>query len=105
MVSGEFLDRIDERLRTIRGQPDRPFGGVKLLAIADFLKLPPVSQVSARHQSRKGFCPALFMNRGYAFQSRVWAELKIDTDIFNTTINFSVGRVQRTLFEAIHLIF
>ena len=79
MVSGEFLDRIDERLRTIRGQPDRPFGGVQLLAIGDFLQLPPVSQVSARHQSRKGFCPALFLNRGYAFQSRVWAELKIDT--------------------------
>ena len=79
MVSGEMLDRVDERLRIIRGQPDVPFGGIQLIAIGDFLQLPPVSQVSARLQSGKGFCPALFLNRGYAFQARVWAELKIAT--------------------------
>lgn len=79
MVSGEFLDRVDERLRKIRGQLDLPFGGIQLLAIGDFLQLPPVSQVSTRQKSRKGFCPALYLNRGYAFQARVWAELKIDT--------------------------
>lgn len=79
MVSGEFLDRSDERLREIRGAPDVPFGGVQLLAIGDFLQLPPVSGVSAREKSRKGFCPALFLNRGYAFQARVWQELEMKT--------------------------
>lgn len=41
MVRVDLIDAIDARLRTIRNDP-RPFGGVQLVMVGDFLQLPPV---------------------------------------------------------------
>lgn len=61
MLSGELLDRIDEllrRLRTLAGQPSRPFGGVQLVLLGDFYQLSPIVE---RREGRG--CPHLFLNR------------------------------------------
>lgn len=42
MVSAELFDVLDELMRAIRGQLDKPFGGVQVVALGDFLQLPPV---------------------------------------------------------------
>jgi len=41
MVRADILDAIDARLRAARG-PGKPFGGVQLVMVGDFLQLPPV---------------------------------------------------------------
>jgi len=41
MVRADILDGIDVRLRLARGD-DRPFGGVQVVLVGDFLQLPPV---------------------------------------------------------------
>jgi ATP-dependent DNA helicase PIF1 len=41
MVRADVLDAIDARLRQSRGD-DRPFGGVQVVLVGDFLQLPPV---------------------------------------------------------------
>ena len=57
MVNGHLFDKLDHVLRTIRKNP-RPFGGIQIIAIGDFLQLPPVSRGGGR---------AFF-----AFQSEAW---------------------------------
>jgi hypothetical protein len=41
MVRADILDGIDARLRMLRN-PNRPFGGVQVVMVGDFLQLPPV---------------------------------------------------------------
>jgi hypothetical protein len=44
MIPGRLLDYLDWHLRKVRGVPDAPFGGVQLVAVGDFLQLPPVAK-------------------------------------------------------------
>jgi ATP-dependent DNA helicase PIF1 len=57
MLPGRTLDYLDFHLRKLRDKPDRPFGGIQIIAVGDFLQLPPVAK-----------------NRKYdwAFKSRAW---------------------------------
>jgi len=57
MLHGRVLDFIDYVCRCIRGD-DRPFGGIQVIAVGDFLQLPPVSKTGTYD---------------WAFQSDAWA--------------------------------
>jgi ATP-dependent DNA helicase PIF1 len=61
MLDAALLDKVDAIARYARGR-DKPFGGVQVVFIGDFLQLPPVSKSAARSSS------------GYAFESAVWRE-------------------------------
>jgi len=71
MVRADVLDGIDRRLRDLH-DPGRPFGGVQVVMVGDFLQLPPVITESDRH---------LLENLGYetpfAFSARVMQETPI----------------------------
>jgi len=56
MIPGALLDYLDWHLRHVR-KVDSPFGGVQIVAVGDFLQLPPV----AKDQ-----------NYDWAFASRAW---------------------------------
>jgi ATP-dependent DNA helicase PIF1 len=43
MLDGELFDKLDSLARNIR-RDDRPFGGVQLLLVGDFLQLPPIKK-------------------------------------------------------------
>jgi ATP-dependent DNA helicase PIF1 len=80
MVSGEFLDRLSREVSMIR-RDERPFGGIQLIICGDFLQLPPIPPRNADVQDmraameEKGQEPDdLFLNRGFAFQSRTWRD-------------------------------
>jgi hypothetical protein len=42
MISGQLFDIMDDRLRLLKEQPDRSFGGVNMIFCGDFYQLPPV---------------------------------------------------------------
>lgn len=56
MVPADMLGHIDLALRIVRQCPDRPFGGMGVLAVGDVLQLPPVDASS-----------------GFVFRAPVWA--------------------------------
>ena len=43
MLPGRILELVDRVCREVRGDP-RPFGGIQVIAVGDFLQLPPVSK-------------------------------------------------------------
>jgi len=59
MLPGKILEFVDYVCRKVRGD-DRPMGGIQLVAVGDFLQLPPVSK-TGRYD--------------WAFASPVWANL------------------------------
>lgn len=75
MIAGEFFDRLSEHLTKVRRDP-RPFGGMQVVLFGDFLQLGPIDNTNERARGQ-GFCPALVLNRGWAFESWTWSELKL----------------------------
>lgn len=41
MVSGQLFDSLENTAREIR-KNNKPFGGIQLICVGDFLQLPPV---------------------------------------------------------------
>ncbi len=63
MISASLLDVLDEVLKTVRNS-SRPFGGLQLILLGDFLQLPPVSREA---DAERHFC----------FESVAWQEADI----------------------------
>ena len=63
MLGAEFLDKLDFIGRDIRREKEKPFGGLQIIFIGDFLQLPPV-------------------NAKWAFQSFVWKEMEADGSLY-----------------------
>lgn len=91
MMPGRTLDFIDYVCRNIRGD-DRSFGGIQVVAVGDFLQLPPVSKTGAYD---------------WAFKSDAWQELEFcavslrtihrqaDPEFVSLLNQFREGRVTR----------
>jgi len=80
MCSGEFFDRVSNHLALIRGRPREPFGGMQVVLMGDFLQLQPVCETKKHGAQEEGkFCPAVCLNRGFAFQSFTWDALELES--------------------------
>lgn len=66
MLPGRILEFVDHVCREVRGDA-RPFGGIQVIAVGDFLQLPPVAKTGAYD---------------WAFMSPVWSAL----DFSNVTL-------------------
>lgn len=66
MLPGRILEFVDYVCREVRGDA-RPFGGIQVIAVGDFLQLPPVSKTG---------------HYDWAFQSEAWTAL----DFSNVTL-------------------
>ncbi|CAL6301737.1 unnamed protein product [Bathycoccus prasinos] len=80
MCSGEYFDRVSEHLALIRERPQEPFGGMQVVLMGDFLQLQPVCEAKKHGEHNGGsFCPAVCLNRGFAFQSFTWDALRLES--------------------------
>lgn len=80
MCSGEYFDRVSEHLALIRERPQEPFGGMQVVLMGDFLQLQPVCETRKHGEHNGGrFCPAVCLNRGFAFQSFTWDALRLES--------------------------
>ena len=76
MISGEFMDRLSDHFAKARDH-DAPFGGLQIILFGDFLQLGPIDNTDKQHKSGRGSCPALFLNRSWAFQGWTWGKLDL----------------------------
>src|SRR5215212_4008353 len=73
MVRVDLIDAIDARLRSIRGD-DRPFGGVQIVMVGDFLQLPPVVE-----NDHRPLLQGLGYRTPYAFSARALENVPVTT--------------------------
>lgn len=59
MLDSVFIDDLDQVLRAVHKEKDKPFGGIQIVMVGDFFQLPPVS----RDRQVK-----------FAFEANVWNE-------------------------------
>lgn len=76
MLTGDYIDMMDWRLRTVC-HSKLPFGGKQILFFGDFLQLPPVIK-----DPRK-------VERHFAFQAKAWETANVQTRVL--TINHRQG--------------
>lgn len=67
IISGEIFTLLDRVARFMREKPDLPFGGIQVIAVGDFLQLPPP-------------------DGSYAFQSDSWKETFANRVVFITKV-------------------
>ena len=73
MVRADIIDAIDARLRQVRGDK-RPFGGVQIVMVGDFLQLPPVVQ-----EQDRPMLDGLGYTAPYAFNAHILQALPVAT--------------------------
>ena len=62
MVRADLLDAVDDILRSVRGNRNKPFGGVQVLFIGDLFQLPPVVQDQEKGLLSKYYESPFFFN-------------------------------------------
>ena len=85
MMSAEFLDQIVKVLEELQSTKpieetecnffkvkEKPAGGIQFVLCGDFFQLPPITKTRL-----PGDPDDVFLNRGYAFESEVWARLDL----------------------------
>ena len=77
MIRADLFDAMDKKLRWIKKNQARPFGGVRVVVIGDFYQLPPV----VTNQERKMF--SQFYSSPYAFASNAWKDARFATVILD----------------------
>lgn len=65
MLQGYFLDLVDKVCRTVREEPDLPFGGIQVILCGDFFQLPPVVRSEDKVEGENVF----------AYESEAWKNL------------------------------
>jgi ATP-dependent exoDNAse (exonuclease V) alpha subunit len=73
MVRADIIDAIDARLRQVRSDK-RPFGGVQIVMVGDFLQLPPVVQ-----EQDWPMLEGLGYEAPYAFNAHALQSLPVET--------------------------
>ena len=73
MVRADVIDAVDARLRQVRGDK-RPFGGVQIVMVGDFLQLPPVVQ-----EQDWPMLEGLGYEAPYAFNAHALQSLPVET--------------------------
>lgn len=97
MLPGRILDYLDFHCRAIR-KVDRPFGGIQLVVVGDFLQLPPVAK-----DGRYDWAFASQAWRGADFSNCYLTEVRRQKDpIFTEALNnFREGRISKAVADTL----
>lgn len=97
MLPGRILDYLDFHCRTLR-KIDRPFGGIQLVAVGDFLQLPPVAK-----DGRYDWAFASEAWRGAKFRNAYLTQVKRQDDpLFVEALNnFREGKISRAVADTL----
>jgi ATP-dependent DNA helicase PIF1 len=91
MISGEFMDRLDEQVKKVRNS-NKPFGGLQVVLVGDPFQLPPIGAImppetcaklmldklcenKAEIEIKKRTRRELFLNRGSIFESSFYWDM------------------------------
>ena len=68
MMSGEFVDYLWQMVQMVRKKYSivEP---LQLILFGDFYQLKPINDCHKRAKTKKGFCPALYLSRGFGTRS------------------------------------
>ena len=82
MISINVLDLLNDLLKTLRAN-QKPFGGLQVIFIGDFLQLPPINNIN--------------FERKFCFESKAWKEANLKTFILNKIFRQSDERLVKLL--------
>jgi len=97
MLPGRILDYLDHHFRAVRGDR-RPFGGMQIVAVGDFLQLPPVAK-SGRYDW--AFLAPSWAKAGFrsAYLTQIHRQ---DEPLFVEALNnFREGRISRAVADTL----
>nr|CCC93318.1 unnamed protein product [Trypanosoma congolense IL3000] len=78
VISPELFSMLDEIARRLREAPDKPFGGIQVILLGDFLQLPPVNPAATGNEWSSGNGPVVAGNEAkWCFESPSWDELQL----------------------------